>query len=113
MNRDIEALKKAHKIIEEFRKLDENMPIQQAAVFLTIAMHDDLSQKEVAEMAGLGQGSTSRNVSAFLKLNRFKKPGFDLIENKPDPSELRVKRHRLNKKGERIAQTIADIMGDF
>lgn len=104
------ALEKAHKIIEEFRKLDENMPIQQAAVFLAVALNNDASQKEIAEFAGLGQGSASRNLSAFLKTNRFKRPGFNVIENEHDPMELRIKRHRLNKKGARIAQTIADII---
>lgn len=110
MQIDQDALEKAYKVIEEFRKIDETMPIQQVAVFLTIAMNEDISQKEIAEKTGMGQGSTSRNVAAFLKMNRFKRPGFDLIDNEPDPMELRVKRHRLNNKGKRIAASICDIV---
>ncbi|MBK67973.1 MAG: MarR family transcriptional regulator [Rickettsiales bacterium] len=113
MDIDYDALEKAYAIIEEFRKIDEKMPIQQVAVFLTIAMNENISQKDIAEITGMGQGSTSRNVAAFLKLNRFKKPGFDLVENEPDPMELRVKKHRLNTKGKRIAQSIANIINSY
>lgn len=110
MDLNLDALEKAYSVIEEFRKIDETMPIQQIAVFLTIAMNENISQKEIAEITGMGQGSTSRNVSAFLKTNRFKKPGFDLVENEPDPMELRVKKHRLNSKGKRVAQAVAKII---
>jgi DNA-binding MarR family transcriptional regulator len=103
-------LKKAKKIIEAFRELDETMPIQQAAVFLTIALHDNLSQKEIAELTNMGQGSTSRNIAALLKLNRFRNPGFDLVTSKTDPNEMRKKRHNLSTKGEELVQKLTTIL---
>lgn len=105
-----ENLRTALHLIEAFRSLDENMPIQQAAVFLTIALNEGASQKDIAEIANLGQGSASRNIAAFLSLNRFKRKGHNLLRAESDPMELRIKRHYLSKKGTEFAQNLAQIL---
>ncbi len=100
----------ALKVIEEFRKIDPEMPIQQAAAFLYIVLHEGCTMKGVAGGLGMTQGSSSRNVAALSEWHRLKRPGAGLVEANADPYEMRRKVITLLPKGKRVAESIINIM---
>ena len=62
------------------------MPIQQALTFIWVALReaDGVNIKDVADNLGISQASASRNVNAFMKINRYRRTGHDLIETHED-----------------------------
>lgn len=92
--------------IEELRKFDPDMPIQRAAVFLTIALHEGCTVKQICEWLSLAQTSVSRNVRALGAIDRHGKPGGELVEVLPDPADPRRTIHRLSAKGRRVTASI-------
>jgi len=45
------------RVLEEFRRLDPDLPIQYALSFLTIAQHEGMSMGELAQHLGIAQSS--------------------------------------------------------
>lgn len=106
------ALAKVVKCLEEFRKIDPQMPPQTAQVFLWVCIQDGITMKDLAERVGISQSSTSRNVAALSKEHRYGKPGYDLVAATEDPMERRRKIVKLTPKGRRIAQALSDVFGE-
>lgn len=90
----------ALKVLETFKNLDAEMPLQQARCLLLIAKaKDGCSLTELANKAGIGLATASRYVAALGKINRKKEQGLQLIEAFEDPMERRKKIIRLTPKG--------------
>lgn len=106
--REHTALMRMLAALEEFRKLDPEMPIQQAVTFLVIAANEGLSLREVAERTGQAHSSTSRNVAALGEVHRYGKPGHRVIAATEDPLERRKKTITLTHKGRTVLKTIID-----
>lgn len=66
-------------LLEEFRKVDPDMPLQMAATFLVVANNEGVTMKELGDKLGISQSSCSRNVAALSKVHRLNKPGHDLL----------------------------------
>jgi len=98
------------RILEEFRKLDPDLPIQYALSFLTLASNEGLSLGELATRLGIAQSSASRNVAALSEWHSFGKPGLDLVEAKEDPRERRRKLVTLTPKGHALVATLREIL---
>lgn len=98
------------RILEEFRKLDPDLPIQYALSFLTLASNEGLSLGELATRLGIAQSSASRNVAALSEWHSFGKPGLDLVEAKEDPRERRRKLVTLTPKGHALVETLREIL---
>lgn len=107
-------MKKAYikglKMLEEFRKLDSDMPLQTAATFLSVANEEGITMKSLGERLGISQSSCSRNVAALSKHHRLNKPGHDLVYATEDPEERRRKIVKLTPKGKRVAETLLEIL---
>ena len=101
---------RALKVIEEFRKIDPEMPIQQASAFMYIVTHEGCTMKAVAEHLGMSQAASSRNVAALSEWHRLKRPGAGLVTSEADPYEMRRKVITLTPKGKRVAETLSNIM---
>lgn len=97
-------------VLEAFRRLDPDLPIQYALSFLTIAEHEGLSIGELAERLGIAQSSASRNVAALSRWHSFGKEGHDLVEAHEDPRERRRKLIRLTPKGRALIETLAGLV---
>lgn len=97
-------------MLEEFRKLDPEMPLQTAATFLTIALEEGITMKRLGEKLGISQSSCSRNVAVLSKHHRLNKPGHDLVYAAEDPVERRRKIVCLTAKGKRILESIVNIL---
>lgn len=106
------SLTTALQLLNEFRKLDPEMPIQVATVFLEVANNGEpILMTDLGDRVGIAQSSVSRNVAALSKVNRFHQPGFDLLEAREDPMERRRKLVDLTVKGRRVATSLAEILG--
>lgn len=98
------------RVLEEFRKLDPDLPIQYALSFLTLAANEGLSLGELATRLGIAQSSASRNVAALSAWHSFGKPGLDLVEAREDPRERRRKLVTLTPKGHALVETLRAIL---
>ncbi|WP_207455845.1 MarR family transcriptional regulator [Azospirillum sp. SYSU D00513] len=78
-------------VLEAFRRLDPDLPIQYALSFMTIARNEGLSIGELAERLGIAQSSASRNVAALSRWHSFGKAGLGLVQAVEDPRERRRK----------------------
>lgn len=88
--------------LEQFRSLDEQMPVQTMLAFLYAAKDQDKPINMTALMvaAGLKQSSASRNVQAWSDINRHGVPGFEMIHYYEDPAvSRRDKMIELTQKG--------------
>ncbi len=105
-----QEIHRALQVIEEFRKIDPEMPIQQVATFLFIVLHEGCTMKAVADSLCMSQGSSSRNVAALSDWHRLKRPGAGLVKSEADPYEMRRKIITLLPKGKRVVETVKSIM---
>lgn len=106
--------------LENFRKLDIEMPIQYVVTFLSIALREKaeegLSIKDLEQWTHLSQSATSRNVQALSKWFKPRTkvapgvPGHDLVETFEDPMDRRKKIVRLTPKGRALQNTIAKFL---
>jgi len=87
------------RVLEAFRTLDPDLPIQYALSFMTIAQNEGISIGELAERLGIAQSSASRNVAALSRWHSFGKAGLDLVMAQEDPRERRRKVVSLTDKG--------------
>src|ERR1700735_1350075 len=94
------------RVLEEFRRLDPDMPIQYALSFLTIAQNEGLSMGDLAQRLGIAQSSASRNIAALSKWHSFGKAGHDLVAALQDPSDRRRKIVSLTPRGHRLVAAL-------
>ena len=106
------AYNKGIRLLEEFRKLDSEMPIQMAATFLMVANEEGITMKNLGNRLGISQSSCSRNVAALSRWHRLGNPGHDLLYAIEDPVERRRKIVKLTPKGKRVAETVLKILED-
>ncbi len=87
------------RLLEAFRRLDPDLPMQYALSFMTIAQSDGISVGELAERLGIAQSSASRNVAALSRWHSFGKAGLNLVQAQEDPRERRRKLVTLTDEG--------------
>lgn len=86
-------------IVRLFREQQNEMPMQQADVLLTIARRPGLTMAELSEETNLAQSSCSRNVAALSDYHRLGSPGLGLVEAVIDPRNPRRRMMFLTAKG--------------
>ncbi|WP_188259836.1 MarR family winged helix-turn-helix transcriptional regulator [Azospirillum tabaci] len=97
-------------VLEAFRKLDPDLPIQYALSFMTIAQNEGMSIGELAERLGIAQSSASRNVAALSRWHSFGKAGLDLVQAQEDPRERRRKIVTLTDTGRAFLEELRAIV---
>jgi len=97
-------------VLEAFRTLDPDLPIQYALSFMTIAQSEGISIGELAERLGIAQSSASRNVAALSRWHSFGKAGLDLVQAQEDPRERRRKIVTLTDKGRAFLEDLRAIV---
>ncbi|MGR9319157.1 MarR family winged helix-turn-helix transcriptional regulator [Rhizobium leguminosarum] len=101
------GLFKAFQLIELFRDLHPDVPMQTVSVFLIIAMRPSVYQRELLKLLDISQASVSRNVMALSHVNRRGDPGLGLITQQRDPLDARQIRLRLTPAGKELANRVA------
>ena len=97
-------------VLEAFRKLDPDLPIQYALSFMTIARNEGISIGELAERLGIAQSSASRNVAALSRWHSFGKAGLNLVQAQEDPRERRRKIVTLTDTGRAFLEELRAIV---
>lgn len=98
--------------VSAVRLLDDAMPLQQFAVFLTVARNDGLTLSDIGEKLHISSSSASRNVQALSDYHWIKpRKGLELVETTIDRMDTRKKVVTLTKKGERLADELVSILG--
>jgi DNA-binding MarR family transcriptional regulator len=107
-------LNKLMRLVEEFRKLDPEMPAQTILAFLFIAERNQaevpVTVKDVGDYLGLSSASASRNVSALSKVSRHRTSGHDLIMAYENPERRIEKFIKLTPKGKRVIDSIEELL---
>lgn len=98
------------RVLEAFRSLDPDLPIQYALSFMTIAQNEGISIGELAERLGIAQSSASRNVAALSRWHSFGKAGLDLVQSQEDPRERRRKIVTLTDNGRAFLDSLRTIV---
>jgi DNA-binding MarR family transcriptional regulator len=110
----VQGIRKAIRLLEEFRKLDQELQMQAAVTFLLIAEAGDegIRQLDLQNRLGMSQASASRNVALLTKVHWRgpKYEGHDLVAREEDPNDRRNKIVRLTARGRRFLSTINNIM---
>lgn len=107
-----DALDPLVRVLEAFRVLDPDLPIQYALSFLTVARNEGMSIRDLSERLGIAQSSSSRNVAALSKWHSFGKAGLDLVQAVEDPRERRRKILTLTPAGQALADRLAELLHD-
>lgn len=105
-------------VIDEFRKLNSEMQAQQISLFLHIVAQPELTIKEYAQRAGLGDGGPiSRNIEALSDQRKINVkgqaeivPGHGLVETYEDPLDRRFKRVKPTARGMRVYNTLVHLL---
>jgi len=102
------AIGDAIRFVEEFRKLDSEMQMQTALIFLLVAKDEGCSLRDLERDTGLTSASVSRNVAALSDTHRKGKPGHNLITAKVDPADRRNRQLFLTTKGRAVLTTVTE-----
>lgn len=92
--------------LQEFKNINPNMSVQQIMAFLTVALNEGLSLKEIADLQGMKIPTLSRIFIDLGFRNRNMEPGYNIVESRQDPMELRKNQYTLSKRGQHIVDKL-------
>jgi DNA-binding MarR family transcriptional regulator len=98
------------RLFEEFREVEQTMPLQIAYTFILCATYEGESVGDIAKRANFATSTTSRHILDLGKFDRMKRPGYDLVETRIDPMELRRKTVHLTSKGRDLLNKVLSVM---
>lgn len=107
---DRAALRRLLAAVSVIRAEDPEMPLQQVALFLEIAIREGQSLNELQHRIGMANSSTSRGVTSLSTRVMQGREGLGLVSNDPDPTERRRNLHNLTPKGESLARHCVEVL---
>lgn len=99
-------------ILEELRKLDAELPAQQAVALLVIALEEGMTQQKVATLVGASKSAAQRMFDKLSDRGVNGRPGLDLIEVRAGIQDARERLAYLTPKGRRVVQTLTHFVGE-
>lgn len=99
-------------VLDEFRKINQNITANQIITFLSIALQEGISQTELEEKTGLHNATISR-ICAILSdrgLKARNQEAMDLIRITPAEDDFRSRAQILSNKGKLIFNALRSIM---
>ena len=103
--------------IELFKAHREEVTIQRIEAFLLVAMRQRATRTEIAEATNSSLSSAARNLEALTtrkyRINMYTYEGLGLLHEEPDPADTRRLVYTLTNKGQRVADQIRAIIGDY
>jgi DNA-binding MarR family transcriptional regulator len=106
---DTRYLWQLFKAIEEFRKVDSEIPSQTINTFLYVATHEGCTMKDIEDALGVAQSTMSRNIASLDKINRHHQPGLGFVRAVEDPAERRRKIVTLTPKGKQLKARLNEL----
>jgi Transcriptional regulators len=117
---DEKALVQLSRCLSLLQTMNRSMTLEQAQVFLMIALDEGKPQSDYTEMTGLAQGTMSRiftDLSAYRRTRKgavegqyVRTEGYGLIELRVNPNEMRQKLAFLTPKGRAIVRRLAKLV---
>ena len=98
-------------VLDLFRDLDSEMPVQTIMTFLLICQQEDISLREISRQLDMSQSAASRNIGVFTDWTWLKREGHRLIKFTPDPMDMRRKRISITAQGVKFRQRLLDTVG--
>ena len=100
-------------ILQEFRKLDYEMPAQVILCFVFVASHNPCHSEVLCHELGLTRAAVSRNTDWLSEKHRLRKPGLGLIKKEVDESNRRRMILSLTQKGKLMLKSIRDKLNEL
>ena len=100
-------------ILQEFRKLDYEMPAQVILCFVFVASHNPCHSEVLCHELGLTRAAVSRNKDWLSEKHRLRKPGLGLIKKEVDESNRRRMILSLTPKGKLMLKSIRDKLNEL
>lgn len=100
-------------ILQEFRKLDYEMPAQVILCFVFVASHNPCHSEVLCHELGLTRAAVSRNTDWLSEKHRLRKPGLGLIKKEVDESNRRRMILSLTTKGKLMLKSIRDKLNEL
>jgi DNA-binding MarR family transcriptional regulator len=99
-------------LLQAFRAFNPDATVNQVLTFLIIAGKPGLNPKDILQQLGLSDSGSSRTVAALTKRGDRRQigGGWDVVEAREDPVDLRFKRLFLTRKGEMFINRLNKIM---
>jgi DNA-binding MarR family transcriptional regulator len=94
--------------IEVLRDADPDMPLVSAALLLSIAVNEGVTQRELIAKLKIPSSTASRSISVLSDVARVGKQGLGLVTWYDDPTDRRIKRLLLTPKGRSIVQKLLE-----
>lgn len=86
-------------------KLSPDITAQRLLILICVYFNEGLSQRELlVKLDGTSITALSRNLADLSALTTRKQPGPDLLEQRSDPMNLRLRRVYLTSKGRKFVQ---------
>jgi DNA-binding MarR family transcriptional regulator len=107
MIEDSATLHKLLQVMEQFRELDPEMPIQRVCYFLWVALHPDCLQADVGTALGISESSRSRNKDILSDFGHGKTKPLGFVKVTEDPSTRKTTNMlSLTEKGRAMCRKI-------
>lgn len=107
MAKERAGLYKLIAVFNELRDVSPSMSVPLAQTLLLVALNEGKSLRELADIAGLKQGTISRYLLDLSERNRSLEQGFGLVHREADPMELRKNMYTLTPKGREVLKRVA------
>jgi len=88
--------------LDVFREVNDIIPLQVIITFLVVAANPGISMTKVSDVIGRSMSTTSRHLLDLGDLNRFRKPGYRLINVVKDPDDRRRNNYYVNGRGSQL-----------
>lgn len=105
--KDLQGLRS---VINRLRDLDPEMPIQQFATLVWVALNEDKTQRELCSDLNMPNSSASRNLAALSKVHRLGREGLGLVTWVESVEDRRMKLLMLTPKGRNVVQGLLEVL---
>lgn len=108
----LKAIRKCLGIMNEFKKLDPEMPLQQMITFIEVALASDkgIGVSDLAQRVGNSQSSASRHVAILGEHGRNGTPALRVVQATTNLMDRRSQVVRLSPKGQRVIDNVVEIL---
>ena len=103
---DLTTLSGTIALLEVFKGIRHDMPLQHAHTFMLVACQEGLSVLDYAERAGVAQSVMTRNLLDIGERNRRGGPGYGLVVTRMDPNDRRRHQTFLTHQGRALLHKV-------
>lgn len=97
-------------LVEEFQKIEPDLPSHGWWMFLFIAGNPDISMSDIQRRTGLASSTISRNIAWLGKQKKADVPGLNLVVAYEDPTNRRSKLVKLTPRGVAVYNSLVQHM---